>query len=395
MFLHAKMKACRSTTGAASRLAGRCSALLLGVALAGGCGHPGTNSAPRPADIVETIFLIGDAGEPDPRLASMVLDSLHAQAASVGTKGTILFLGDNVYPAGVSAPLVAPLVGSYPDAVRRLDAQIRVVPTNGRGIFLPGNHDWADGGGGGVLGSAGASDGLYTIRREGELVERRPKNPNATVFMAPRNGCPGPTVIDSPRVRLILLDTQWWLQNYIVRDSISDDPETGCANHTIPEIVQAVKDSLRATKPGQSVIVAGHHPLRTAGQHGGYCGAFALFKRWANSNQDLFGKNYKLMRASLNEALATHPPLIFAAGHDHSLQVLRGKTSRYVLVSGAGSLGKGECAARLRETIYVAQATSGFMRLDFSAGDSVRLGVYRYDSQIHGEVFSQWLHDAR
>jgi hypothetical protein len=66
-----------------------------------------------------------------------------------------------------------------------------------------------------------------------------------------------------------------------------------------------------------------------------------------------------------------------------------------VLVSGAGSLGKGECAARLRETIYVAQATSGFMRLDFSAGDSVRLGVYRYDSQIHGEVFSQWLHDAR
>ena len=376
----------------------RCSAvrvgsLLLGAVAALTACHRQA-SAPAPADIIETIFLIGDAGEPDPRLPSVVLDSLHAQAAAVGRRGTILFLGDNVYPAGVAAPLVAPLVGSYPDALRRLDAQIRAVPSNGRGIFVPGNHDWADGGAGGLLGTANASDGLYTVRREGEMVERRPRNPNATVMMAPRNGCPGPTVIDSPRVRLILLDTQWWLQNYIVRDSISDDPESGCATRTVPDIVQAVKDSLRATKPGQSVIVAGHHPLRTAGPHGGYCGAFAFFRRWASSNQDLFGRNYRMMRDSLNAALSTRPPLIFAAGHDHSLQVLRGRTSRYVLVSGAGSLGKGECAVRLRETIYVAQATSGFMRLDFTAGDSVRLSVYRFDRQINGEVFSRWLHDT-
>lgn len=363
---------------------------MLVVAVCGACQLKSA-PAPNPSQIVETIFLIGDAGEPDPRLPSMVLDSLHAQAASVGARGTILFLGDNVYPAGVSAPLV----GTYPDAVRRLDAQIRVVPANGRGIFLPGNHDWADGGAGGLFGAASTADGLYTVRRESELVAERPRNPGATVLMAPRNGCPGPVVVNSPRVRLVLLDTQWWLQNYIVRDSISDDPETGCSTHTIPEIVRAVADSLRATRPGQTVIVAAHHPMRTAGQHGGYCGAFALLKRWANTSQDLLGKNYKMLRDSLGAALAVRPPLIFAGGHDHTLQVLRGKSSKYVLVSGAGSLGKGECAARLRETIYVAQATSGFMRLDFSAGDSVRLGVFRYDSHSHGEVYSAWLHDNR
>ena len=379
----------REWTAAAHRRACRVGglALLLGTIAASSSCRGARVPTPTPAEIVETIFLIGDAGEPDPRLPATVLDSLAVQAAAVGPKGTILFLGDNVYPSGTTEP-VAP---NYPDALRRLDAQIRAVPSGATGIFVPGNHDWADGGQGGFFGAATAADGLFIVRRQGALIPRRPKQPGATIMLLPQAGCPGPVVVDRERVRLILLDTQWWLHNYIVRDSISDDRETGCTTHTVGEITQAIRDSLRTARPNQSVIVAAHHPLRTGGPHGGYCGAFALFRRWANTSQDLFGKNYTMMRDSVNSALATRPPLIFAAGHDHSLQVMRGRTSSYVLVSGAGSLGKGECAARLRESLYVGQATSGFMRLDFAAGDSVLLRVYRYDGRVQGEVFSQWL----
>ena len=348
-------------------------------------------STPTPQDLVETIFLIGDAGEPDPRLPDTVLDSLATQAAAVGPRATILFLGDNVYPAGTSEP-AAP---NYPDALRRLDAQIRAVPSGATGIFVPGNHDWADGGLGGLFGAATAADGLFLVRRQAALIPQRPKNAGATVMMLPHGGCPGPVVVDRQRVRLVLLDTQWWLHNYIVRDSASEDRATGCTTHTVGEITQALRDSLRTTRPDQSVIVAAHHPMRTGGPHGGYCGAFALFRRWANTSQDLFGKNYTMLRDSVNSALATRPPLIFAAGHDHSLQVMYGRTSSYALVSGAGSLGKGECAARLRQSLYVGQATSGFMRLDFAAGDSVLLRVYRYDSHVHGEVYSHWLRARR
>jgi hypothetical protein len=355
-----------------------------------GCRGPWAPT-PTPAEIVETIFLIGDAGEPDPRLPATVLDSLAVQAAAVGSKGTIVFLGDNVYPSGT----VEPDRANYADALRRLDAQVRAVAPGGTGIFVPGNHDWADGGQGGFFGAETAADGLFVIRRQTALIPRRPKNAGATVMVLPPNGCPGPFVVDRQRVRLILLDTQWWLHNYIVRDSLSNDPETGCSTHTVGQVTQAIRESLRTTRPGQSVIVAGHHPLRTGGPHGGYCGAFALFRRWANTSQDLFGKNYTMMRDSVNAALATRPPLIAAAGHDHSLQVMRGRTSSYVLVSGAGSIGKGECAARLRQSLYVGQATSGFMRLDFAAGDSVLLRVYRYDNNVHGEVFSTWLRDRR
>jgi hypothetical protein len=208
----------------------------------------------------------------------------------------------------------------------------------------------------------------------------------------PADGCPGPVVVDRERVRLILLDTQWWLHNYIVRDSLSD---AKCGTHTVAQVTQALRDSLRTARPNQSVIIAGHHPLRTSGPHGGYCGAFALFRQWANTSQDIFGKNYTMLRDSLNSAMAARPPLMYAAGHDHSLQVMRGRTSSYVVVSGAGSIGKGECAARLRQSMYVGQATSGFMRLDFVKGDSALLRVYRYDGNVHGEVYSHWLRDRR
>jgi hypothetical protein len=359
-------------------------------AMAAACGHPAPATL-APAQIVETIFLIGDAGEPDPRLPSDVLDSLAVQAAAVGSRGTILFLGDNIYPSGTAAAEAV----NYADVLRRLDAQIKAVPRGATGIFIPGNHDWSDGGQGGLFGAATAADGLYVVRRQAALIPQRPKNAGATVMMLPRGGCPGPAVVDRERVRLILLDSQWWLHNYIVRDSLSDDPENGCSTHTIAEITQALRDSLRTTRPGQSVIVAAHHPLITGGPHGGYCGAFALFRRWANTSQDLFGKSYARMRDSVNRALATHPPLVYAAGHDHSLQVIRGRNSSYALVSGAGSIGKGECSARLRQSLYVGQATSGFMRLDFTATDSVLLRVYRYDSHVHGQVYSHWLRDRK
>ena len=345
-------------------------------------------TTPTPQAIAETIFLVGDAGEPDPRLPATVLDSLAAQSAAAGPHVTILFLGDNIYPAG----MVEPAAANYPDALRRLDAQVRVVPSGATGIFLPGNHDWSDGGQGGFFGAATAADGLYIVRREAALLSERPRNPGATVLMLPQNGCPGPVVVNKERVRLILIDTQWWLHNYIVRDSLSG---VRCGTTTVGEITQAIRDSLRATRPGQSVIVAGHHPLLTGGIHGGYCGAFAMLRRWANTSQDLFGKSYTMLRDSLNRALSTRPPLIYAAGHDHNLQVIRGRTTSYVLVSGAGSVGKGECAARLRRSLYVGQATAGFMRLDFVAGDSVLLRVYRYDSHVQGEVYSQWLHDRK
>jgi hypothetical protein len=99
------------------------------------------------------------------------------------------------------------------------------------------------------------------------------------------------------------------------------------------------------------------------------------------------------MRDSLESAFKKKPPLVYAAGHDHSLQVMKGApNAQYLLVSGAGSEAKTECAVYMRESYYVSQHRSGFMRIDILKDKGVLLSVFDYSSSgVRGAPFSRWL----
>jgi hypothetical protein len=99
------------------------------------------------------------------------------------------------------------------------------------------------------------------------------------------------------------------------------------------------------------------------------------------------------MRDSIRSAFTGHPPLAYVAGHDHTLQVLQGgRNVNYMLVSGAGSPGKTECAVRMRESYYVTQHRSGFMRVDILKGKGVLLRVFRFPATKHGALaYTRWL----
>ncbi|MEO7367849.1 MAG: metallophosphoesterase, partial [Gemmatimonadaceae bacterium] len=115
-----------------------------------GCNKRPTVETLVPAEIESTVFLIGDAGEQDPRRPSLVLDSLFSQASIAPERSIVVFLGDNVYPDGIPEDGRA----EYADARRRLAAEVNAVPRGARGIFVPGNHDWA----------GEEAFGLYSIR---------------------------------------------------------------------------------------------------------------------------------------------------------------------------------------------------------------------------------------
>ena len=66
------------------------------------CGHRVQIKDIEPQEIETTLFLIGDAGEPDPRARALALDSLKRQASEAPSRTIIVFLGDNVYPGGHS-----------------------------------------------------------------------------------------------------------------------------------------------------------------------------------------------------------------------------------------------------------------------------------------------------
>ncbi|HMI47632.1 MAG TPA: hypothetical protein VK481_03085, partial [Gemmatimonadaceae bacterium] len=98
------------------------------------CHHRVSLEELPPDQIETTLFLIGDAGEPDPRDVGSPLDSLKAQASVAPDRTMIVFLGDNVYPGGIPEEGAA----EWADARRRLEAQVKAIPPGVRGIFLPG-----------------------------------------------------------------------------------------------------------------------------------------------------------------------------------------------------------------------------------------------------------------
>ena len=324
-----------------------------------------------PADVETTLFLIGDAGEPDPRERELALDSMAAQAALAPQRSIVVFLGDNVYPDGIPEEGRA----EYADSRRRLQAQVDAVPRGARGIFVPGNHDW---GGMGPF-------GLYAVRLEERMIASMAAGRD--IRLIPSNGCPGPVAVDVGRLKLILLDTQWWLHSYIVRDA-----DSKCVT-TTAGVTAALREEVRKKLPGGVTIVAGHHPLMTGGVHGGYCGITGPFRRFGGAAQDILSGLNRRMRDSVESAFTAQPPLAFVAGHDHSLQVLKGGPSvRYILVSGAGSQGKLECTVRLRESYFIAPHRTGFMRLDIMRNKGVLLTVFQYGgSGTGGLSYSKWL----
>jgi len=355
-----------------ARLVARGGFAVVAIASAVGCRHHVKLEEPPGDQIETTLFLIGDAGEPDPRQVGAPLDSLTALASVAPERTIIVFLGDNVYPGGIPAEGAA----EWADARRRLEEQIRAIPPGVRGIFVPGNHDWAN----------ETAFGLYSIRLQERMIAALAQGKN--VRLIPGNGCPGPVSVDVGRLRLVALDTQWWLHSFIVRDSSSH-----CAASTMATVTAALRSEVRAPGEGRVVLVAAHHPLMTGGAHGGYCGVSGPYRRFGGASQDILSSGNRTMRDSIRSAFKNSPPLAYVAGHDHTLQVLRGGPNvKYIIVSGAGSAGKTECAVRMRESYYVTQHRAGFMRVDIMKGKGVLLRVYRYPGTKHGALaYTRWL----
>jgi len=343
-------------------------------------------------DIEVSVYFIGDAGAPAEG-GEPVLEALRDDLRSNPGDPLVLFLGDNLYPKGMPE-LGAP---DRPEAERRLDAQIQAVLDGGaRGVFIPGNHDWQQGG----------NDGWWRIHRQAVHVDQHKPD----VELLPRNGCPGPVERDvGSRLRLIIIDTQWYLHG--------GPKPTGwspCGVRSIDDLGDSLAAAV-ARAGDREVVVAAHHPMESTGPHGGHFtfkqnvfpltevadwaylplpiigSLYPLSRQWGISSQDQSGKHYKAMVAAFDSAFAERPPLVFAGGHEHSLEVLEGETVRFLLVSGAGYYGHSS-AISWRDNVRFAASASGYMRLDVLHSGRIRLGVVTVDESGSGtEAFSLYL----
>lgn len=325
------------------------------------------SSFAQPDSTDVALFLIGDAGVPRVGFEPVFAALQHEVSTAPGER-VVVFLGDNIYPRGLPDSTD---LGARVEAERRLNAQIVAAEsTHAKAIFIPGNHDW----------DAERPDGLVAVRRQAAYIRAVSRN---TILFLPTNGCPGPAVFDAgTRVRLLLLDTQWWLQ---------DGPK-GCPTETSAGVVDSIRTYI-ATAATRSVVVLAHHPIYSGGAHGEHwnigdylgSGPVILLRRMVNSAQDFRSNVNTAMRQALSSAFDPLPPLLYISGHDHALQVLTGRPSaheplRYV-VSGAGDYLHLDPVRRVDRTRWDAHE-SGYVRVDFYRGGTVRLAVHVVDE--HG-----------
>ncbi len=304
--------------------------LLILAALVAGCTSTGrfiipelfgNDSEAPPDSLLEyTVFLVGDAGYLTDNDMPPALEMLKRHLDSASEAGTVVFLGDNIYPSGLP-PVTDP---DYEEARRRLTAQIDAVKEyRGKVVFIPGNHDW---------GGAGLGGNRAKVRRQEDFVEAALDKGNAFL---PDNGYPGP--VEAPltdSLVLIALDTQWWFED------VKPFGDTG--QYQLEQEAEFILELNNALNrhAGKQIIVVGHHPVFSNGEHGGRFPnvrmAAPFTRRYLGTPQDFSSLKYRRLRQNLLAVFSRHPGLIYAAGHDHNLQYFREREQHYI-VSGSGS----------------------------------------------------------
>ncbi len=207
------------------------------------------NSSLSRKRIHKTFYLIGDAGGDKDGGSTYALDAFKKVIDTAQTENDYaIFLGDNIYDAGLPSKNNP----ERAEAERRLNIQVAAVENfKGKTFFIPGNHDWY-------------ADGVEGVKRQEKYIEDALDDKEA---FQPENGCPIEMKSISDSVELMIIDTQWYLEDWDKHPTINDNCDIRNRTDLFLEIENEFKKNNEKT-----ILVAMHHPMYTNGIHGGKYG---------------------------------------------------------------------------------------------------------------------------
>lgn len=311
----------------------------------------------------------------DPVLRALRSDVLEKIGQLGVDRVSVIFLGDNVYPRGL-VPVGEKLRNHGERVLRML---IRSA-SDARVVFIAGNHDWDREG----------DNGWEHVRAQAEFLSQQGER----VSMLPAGGCEGPERVDfGDHLGFVFIDP-------IAFSHARNFPElhaAACPHASARDAFMALSAEFDA--PGERhMVLALHQPVITAGPHGGQFTwrqhIFPLTDFWpwlyvplpmlgsiypvarelGVTDTDVTSQAYRAWIQGIYRATRPGSPLLFAAGHEHSLQVHRDLIGTYYAVSGAGSRGKVNRVEPLDTAIF-SVAEPGYMRLDSHADGALGLTV--------------------
>ncbi len=321
-------------------------------------------------EISHTFYLIGDAGLSPIGGMNPALRIFKAKLDKADKNSTAIFLGDNIYPAGLPDPKDSTI--AYLEAKNHLDAQLKTLDNfKGRPLFIPGNHDWY-------------TEGLVGLEREENYIKDALKQRNPFL---PENGCPIDVIEIGDDIAIITIDTEWYLTNWDKRPDMNDKCEIKSREKFMLELEDAIKDYRDRT-----TVIAMHHPSTSYGPHGGQyslrkqfypkklpfpipiLGTFinVLRRTSGASVEDLNNKRYNELMNRMTTLAQFSERVIFTSGHEHTLQyIVENNTPQ--IVSGSGAK---EGATRLLNGSQFSTGKMGYATLEVYTDGSSRVRFY-------------------
>ena len=339
------------------------------------------------------IILIGDAGEMD-AAQKAVIEA--AADSTISGKTIVLNLGDNIYPTGM------PLEGTaaIAEAHAIMKSQFTSLRKNGATVyFIPGNHDWDRSG----------PDGLAKVKAQNEFLRSQC---DSLLQMYPKDGCPGPDEIPvNEKFTIIAFDSEWWLYPFTINNEEAD-----CACSNKEQFIESLNELLYKNR-NKVILIAAHHPFKSYGRHGGYFSLedhlfpltkanknlyiplpivgslYPLLRRTFSNPEDIHHPAYTEMVSRITEVTSKMPNVIFAAGHEHTLQFIQGDFKQ--IVSGAGSkesyVQKDKAAFATNEAGFVMADIydDGFVKINFQVfHENAFTNAFQYDYKFQNKTIS-------
>ena len=278
-----------------------------------------------------SFYLIGNVGDA-PNPSNPVLSGLEAKLKDEGANTTVLFLGDNVPQQGM------PLNTDFKDqsVLSNLEAQLSVAKTfEGRTLFIPGDQDW------------NSTDRIIGLKRQESQIDEQ----LGDIAFYPENGCPIEQLDITADILLLIIDSQWYLEDWDKNPTINDHCDINSREKFFEELERLIKQNRDKT-----TLVAMHHPLFSNGPHGGQygikqhlvpfnngvplpgIGSLLTFIRKTGGvlDQDVQNKTYQEFRRRVVTLAQESNNIIFVSAHEKSLQYIKQDNTPQI-ISGSGA----------------------------------------------------------
>ena len=320
---------------------------------------------------VYEVLLIGDSGNIKRHQPDELLETMKSNLPT-SYRSAVIFLGDNVYPAGLpeeGSPLRA-------DAELVLNKHYEALKDyEGKVIFISGNHDW----------NKGKDDGIEYVLRQEKYLE---KLFDAKNIFLPANGCPGPKEVPvNDQLTIVAINTQWWLQ----KGNRPIGQNQGCGVESEEDFYSKLENILDKNI-GKRVLIIGHYPIYSNSLHGGKYSlqhhlfpltlykknAFLplplvgsmlpMYRKYFGAKEDISHSKFRKLRSKLKSIFRKYDNIIYACGHEHNLQYIK-KYENHYIVSGAGSKSTYVLSGKYSK---FGMAAKGFFKLKFYADLSVK-----------------------